>query len=197
MPTTLDKKFLPLTFRLIAKFGRDASFTVYGSESYTPGTGINQRGAASVHTTKVSPPQDYELREIDDDLVKVGDAKVYLAAKSLDFKPERGLEGTIKAGTGAGYLVNGAILAVTNVVVVDTGSGTIPAGEAVSFGADTRQYMAITDLAAGTFMIDPPLRAAVANNAVVVQGKRWRVQTVVEYHSGEQVALYELQLRGA
>jgi hypothetical protein len=71
-------------------------------------------------------------------------------------------------GTGASYLVNGARIAGATTITVDTGSGTIVAGDIVTFGSDTTQYVVATALAGGSFTIAAPgLRAAVADNASV------------------------------
>lgn len=77
-------------------------------------------------------------------------------------------------GTGTGYLVNkSAGMAVGDTSVpVDTGTGTILAGDIVTFATDTNKYVVSTDLAANTLTINKPgnLGATIANNAAITVG---------------------------
>ena len=77
-------------------------------------------------------------------------------------------------GTGTGYLVNKSVgMAVGDTSVpVDTGSGTILAGDIVTFATDTNKYVVSTDLAANTLTINKPgnLDATIANNAAITVG---------------------------
>jgi hypothetical protein len=92
---------------------------------------------------------------------------VLLDLQGLMLKESAGIRTHVK-GTGASYLVNGALTAGATTVVVDTGSGTIVAGDIVTFGSDTTQYVVASALAGGSFTIAAPgLRAAVADNASV------------------------------
>ncbi len=77
------------------------------------------------------------------------------------------------AGTGAAYLVNNiSNLAIgATVIAADTGTGTILAGDIVTFAADTvNKYVVATALAAGSFTIAAPglLVAVPDNNAITV-----------------------------
>lgn len=77
-------------------------------------------------------------------------------------------------GTGAGYLVNGALAAGATVIAVDTGAGTVLPGDVVTFAGDTNKYMAATALAAGSFTIAAPgLLAAVADNVAMTVGNNY------------------------
>jgi hypothetical protein len=70
------------------------------------------------------------------------------------------------AGTGASYLVNGALSAGATSITVDTGSGTILAGDIVTIGGN--KYVVATALASNVFTINAPgLVGAVADNATV------------------------------
>lgn len=68
-------------------------------------------------------------------------------------------------GTGASYLLNGALAVGATTVVVDTGTGTILAGDVVTIGAN--KYVAATALAAGSFTITSPIVAAAADNLAI------------------------------
>lgn len=78
------------------------------------------------------------------------------------------------AGTGSGYLVNSGALAVGSTVIpVDTGTGTILAGDTVTFAGDANVYVvAATDIGgAGTITIGAPgLLTAVADDAAITVG---------------------------
>lgn len=75
-------------------------------------------------------------------------------------------------GTGSGYLVNDASLAVGDTVIAaDTGSGTIVAGDVVTFAGDTNKYVVTSALSGGSFTIAAPgLRTAVADNSAITVG---------------------------
>lgn len=75
------------------------------------------------------------------------------------------------AGTGASYLVNngsGLVVGATT-VAADTGSGTILAGDVVSFAGDTtNKYVVATALSGGSFTIaSPGIKVAIADNAAI------------------------------
>lgn len=76
---------------------------------------------------------------------------------------------TSSAGTGSGYLVNDASAAVGQTVIpADTGTGTIIAGDVVTFAGDDNKYVVTEALAAGSFTIAAPgLRKAPADNAAI------------------------------
>lgn len=76
-------------------------------------------------------------------------------------------------GTGTGYLVNDASLAVGDTVIAaDTGSGTIVAGDVVTFAGDTaNKYVVTSALSGGSFTIAAPgLRVAIADDAAITVG---------------------------
>lgn len=69
-------------------------------------------------------------------------------------------------GTGASYQLNGAHSAGATTITVDTGSGTILAGDVVTISGN--KYIVLTALAAGSFTINAPgLRTALADNVAV------------------------------
>ena len=76
---------------------------------------------------------------------------------------------TNTAGTGTGYLINNASAAIGDTTItVDTGSGTILAGDIVTIAGDNNKYVVKTALASGSFTIaNPGLKVAVADNAAV------------------------------
>jgi hypothetical protein len=75
---------------------------------------------------------------------------------------------TNTAGTGSGYLINngGGYAVGATTLAVDTGTGTVLAGDVVTIGA--HKYVVATALSGGSFNIQAPgLRAAVADNAPI------------------------------
>jgi hypothetical protein len=78
-------------------------------------------------------------------------------------------------GTGASYLVNSAALAIGSTVIpADTGSGTIVAGDVVTFAGDTNKYVVVSALSGGSFTIGAPgLRTAVADNSAITVGNNY------------------------
>lgn len=73
---------------------------------------------------------------------------------------------TATAGTGASYLLNGALAVGATSVTVDTGSGTILAGDIVTIGA--HKYVVATALASNVFTINAPgIVVAAADNAAI------------------------------
>jgi hypothetical protein len=76
-------------------------------------------------------------------------------------------------GTGSGYLVDngGGYAAGVSTIHVDTGTGTIVAGDVVSFGAGTDNYVVLTGFAGngdGDIVLSSPLVAAIADDAALV-----------------------------
>lgn len=69
------------------------------------------------------------------------------------------------AGSGASYLLNGAVAIGDTSITVDTGSGTILAGDVVTIG--NFKYVVATALAANVFTINSGMREAVADNTAI------------------------------
>lgn len=79
-------------------------------------------------------------------------------------------------GTGSGYLVNSAsITAGTTVIPADTGTGTLLAGDVVTFAADTvNKYVVGTTLSGGSFALGAPgARVAIADNNAITIGNNY------------------------
>lgn len=69
------------------------------------------------------------------------------------------------AGTGASYQLNGAHAVGATTITVDTGTGTILAGDVVTI--NSVKYVVATALSGGSFTINSGLRAAGADNDTV------------------------------
>lgn len=76
-------------------------------------------------------------------------------------------------GTGAGFLVNnvGGYAIGDTAITVDTGTGTILAGDVITFNGDTNKYVVAAALSANVVTIAAPgLRKAVANDIAITVG---------------------------
>jgi hypothetical protein len=60
------------------------------------------------------------------------------------------------AGTGDNYVLNGGQAVGDSAIAVKNGTGTILAGDIVTFGGDTKKYVANLALAAGSFGVNKP-----------------------------------------
>lgn len=89
----------------------------------------------------------------------------------FDMRESAGLPTAVTAGTGTSYTsdTTGYAIGTTSIPVI-TGSGTILAGDVVTFTGDTNKYIVKTGLAApGTLVIqEPGLKAALAASAVAM-----------------------------
>jgi len=117
--------------------------------------GTNLRNLATLYQANTAGSTDTLRRGI---ILPVSGANIY----------EDGTIPTVTAGTGSGYLINnGAGYAVGDTALtVDTGTGTILAGDVVTIGS--HQYVVATALASNVVTLAAPgLRATVADNAAV------------------------------
>ncbi len=95
MPTALDLELLPAVEELIDEVGILVTITE-DDQTYDAATG-DVSGTPTAHANvKASPVLDYELRFIDGDVIRHGDARIYLAGKDLGFTPKAGF--TVAAG---------------------------------------------------------------------------------------------------
>lgn len=77
-------------------------------------------------------------------------------------------------GTGASYQLNGALAVGDTTVTVDTGSGTILAGDIVTFAGTSDKYVVNTALSGSTFTIGAPGSLAIeADNDAVTVGNNY------------------------
>jgi len=86
-------------------------------------------------------------------------------------------------GTGSGYLVNNAsgYAIGDTAITVDTGTGTILAGDVITFAGDTNKYVVATALAANVVTIAAPgLRAAHADNDAITVGNNYTANLAFE-----------------
>lgn len=95
---------------------------------------------------------------------------------------------TVTKGTGSGYLINnGAGYAVGDkTIVLDTGSGTILAGDVVTFAGDSNKYVNGTALGSNQIVLnDPGLRAAHADNDALTVGNNFTANLALHKSAAE------------
>lgn len=83
------------------------------------------------------------------------------------------LSSTVTKGTGTSYQVNkvGGYAVGDTAITVDTGSGTILAGDVITFAGDDNKYVVASALASNVVTIAAPgLRKALADNAAITVG---------------------------
>jgi hypothetical protein len=124
-----------------------------------------------------------KINESGDTLIRqgmIGDLMGFVLKRSAQI-------GVVTKGTGTGYLVNSASLAVGSTVIpVDTGTGTILAGDIVTFAGDTNKYVVVTALASNQIVIGGPgLRTAVADNSAVTVGNNFTANVAIHRNAAE------------
>lgn len=93
MTTALDTKIRPKVTAVLAAYGTNLAFSVPGTETYDPATGITTEGSVTTPTVKGTPPAPYEKRYVDGDVVKVEDAMTLVSAEDVaaaSFTPAQG-----------------------------------------------------------------------------------------------------------
>lgn len=69
-----------------------------------------------------------------------------------------------------GYLVNGAKVEGDRIIAIDTGTGTIKAGDVVTFVGDTNKYLVVAGAASSITLAAPGLLQDVADNVAITVG---------------------------
>lgn len=74
-------------------------------------------------------------------------------------------------GAGTGYVTNGTFAVGDTTIAIDTGTGTVVAGDAVTFAGDTNKYVVATALAGGNIVLaEPGLRESLADGVAMTVG---------------------------
>ncbi|MFA9597748.1 P22 phage major capsid protein family protein [Citrobacter telavivensis] len=80
----------------------------------------------------------------------------------------------VAKGSGAGYLTNGAAVAGSTGIALDTGTGTILSGDIVTLNGDTNKYVVNSALAGGAIAIGKPgLLLDAADGAALTVGNSY------------------------
>lgn len=91
-PTELDIELGQAALDIIEEFGKEVVFTEPPKPGdFDPGTGKGTPSTpAQDFTRKISPPDKFSSKFVDDDLVEAGDMMAVVANQGLPFKPEPG-----------------------------------------------------------------------------------------------------------
>lgn len=102
-----------------------------------------------------------------DQLLRQG---VLLDLQGLMLKESAGVQSHTQ-GTGANFVTNGTFAVGDTAIDVDGGTGTIVAGDVITFAGDTNNYVVVGALSGGTVTITSPgLRQSLADGVAVTVG---------------------------
>lgn len=104
---------------------------------------------------------------------------VLLDLQGIMLRESAGIQ-THTKGTGTGYALNGAASVGSTAIAVDTGSGTVLAGDVVTFQSDTvNKYVVNSALSGGSLTIGTPgLRIAEADGQTMAVGDSYTANLV-------------------
>lgn len=88
MPTELDIKLIPKVLQLVRRYGVAVTLTSVAA-AYDVATGTTTDTETS-QSAYVTPPEPYTQKEVDDEMILVGDLSTYMAAKDLTSAPAVG-----------------------------------------------------------------------------------------------------------
>lgn len=89
-------------------------------------------------------------------------------------------------GTGASYQTSAALAEGDTTIAVDTGTGTIVAGDIVTFAGSSHKYVVTAALSGGSFTIGGPgIQEAVADNTAVTVGANHTPNVVLRQEAVE------------
>lgn len=98
---------------------------------------------------------------------------VLLDLQGLGLRESAGIQSHI-AGTGASYVANGAVAKGGKIITLDGGTGTVLAGDVVTFAGDTNKYVVNEALSGGDIVLaGPGLQAALADDAAMTVGNAY------------------------
>lgn len=87
--------FVYEVWEIVNSMGKDVTFHVASTPTYDPATGETTAAAAVESTQTVTPPYPYSMQFVDGELIKKGDAVIYLPSSGLPFTPDLGMKVTI------------------------------------------------------------------------------------------------------
>lgn len=97
----------------------------------------------------------------------------------------------VTKGTGASYVTNNApgYAVGDSTLAVDTGTGTVLAGDVITFAGDTNKYVVGTALSAGSLAINAPgLRATLADGVALTVGANYRANLAFSRNAIQLIA---------
>lgn len=96
----------------------------------------------------------------------------------------------VTKGTGASYVTSGSTAAGASSIVLVTGTGTVLAGDTVTFAGDTNKYVINTGIAApGTIVIGTPGVRAVINTGTAMTVGNTATPNIAIHKSAAEIAI--------
>lgn len=103
--TTLDTELRQAAVDLAAELGLSVVLRDVQEGAFDPQTGKTGTATTLTQTVNAAPPADYRTFEIDGELVKAGDQRLYVPAQGLAWPPAVGHDVQVPATTGAWWRV--------------------------------------------------------------------------------------------
>lgn len=93
--TEIDDIALPEVKSIIETYGQSRTFTISTPGAYDPTTGTVSGPTTASHTVMSSPPFRFDMKYIDQDLIRTSDFRMLLYADGLPFTPVLNMQTTI------------------------------------------------------------------------------------------------------
>jgi len=137
--------------------------------------GVNLRNLAQLQKANESAS---------DSLLRQG---TLLDLQGLMLKESAGVQSHTK-GTGASYVTNGTFAVGDTTVSIDGGTGTVLAGDVVTFTGDTNKYVVISALSGGDIVIGGPgLQQSLADGVAMTVGASYTGNVAFHRNAAELV----------
>lgn len=92
-------------------------------------------------------------------------------------------------GTGASYVTNGTFSEGDTTIAIDTGSGTVLAGDVVTFAGDSNKYVVATALSGGNIVLAAPgLRKDLADGVAMTVGNSYTANMAFDKNAIQLIA---------
>ena len=111
-----------------------------------------------------------------------------MSISQIDIRESAGVASHTK-GTGTSYQTSSAEALKSTTINADTGSGTVVAGDVITFADDSNnKYVVNSDLSGGSFTIgDPGVRSAIADNNAITVGNDYTANVLLNRAAAELV----------
>ena len=137
--------------------------------------GVNLRNLAQLQKANESAS---------DSLLRQG---TLLDLQGLMLKESAGVQSHTK-GTGASYVTNGTFAVGDTTISIDGGTGTVLAGDVVTFTGDTNKYVVISALSGGDIVIGGPgLQKSLADGVAMTVGANYTGNVAFHRNAAELV----------
>jgi len=112
-----------------------------------------------------------------------------LDLQGIMLKESAGIQAHTK-GTGDSYVTNGTFAVGDTTISIDGGTGTVLAGDVVTFTGDTNKYVVVTALSGGDIVIGAPgLRQSLADGVAMTVGDTTTASNVVFHRNAAELII--------